>query len=293
LIKARKKAATQRDHVTCRAKRTADPPQDCDWPHCGCDPLVDRVLAALQEEGWMSLKEFAHATAGAEPYDAEQVNLGLRFQLAEAHKKLRAATEEIELREQTDPSSSLLSPGEGLVKELLAQADRHTACGKDCADARLLRSAAQALQAATERAEQAEAEIAEAKAALTEGPHGLLLTTGLGPSIRMWLSATNATRIALIERAEQAERDRDCYLKNLEDAQGDIAAEVVENNRLRDQLQASEHLRVEALELVETLQDYAQHHADCPRAWVRGSHDPFPDKPCSCGLASLLTRPPK
>jgi hypothetical protein len=27
-------------------------PADCDWPHCGCDPHADKVMAALQEEGY-------------------------------------------------------------------------------------------------------------------------------------------------------------------------------------------------------------------------------------------------
>lgn len=35
----------------CKANRTADPPQDCGWPGCGCDPAADRVLAALSESG--------------------------------------------------------------------------------------------------------------------------------------------------------------------------------------------------------------------------------------------------
>jgi hypothetical protein len=33
----------------CKAQPTADPPQDCNWPWCGCDPAVDKVLAAIQE----------------------------------------------------------------------------------------------------------------------------------------------------------------------------------------------------------------------------------------------------
>lgn len=28
-----------------------DPPQDCDWPICGCDPYANKVLNALQERG--------------------------------------------------------------------------------------------------------------------------------------------------------------------------------------------------------------------------------------------------
>jgi|SRR5580704_2431728 hypothetical protein len=33
----------------CKAQRTADPPQDCGWPGCGCDPYADKVIAALFE----------------------------------------------------------------------------------------------------------------------------------------------------------------------------------------------------------------------------------------------------
>lgn len=37
---------------TCkvRAAGLTDPPQDCDWPNCGCDPYADKVLAALEEQ---------------------------------------------------------------------------------------------------------------------------------------------------------------------------------------------------------------------------------------------------
>lgn len=34
---------------TCKAQRTADLPQDCDWPFCGCDPYAERVLSELVE----------------------------------------------------------------------------------------------------------------------------------------------------------------------------------------------------------------------------------------------------
>lgn len=40
-----------------RAAGATDPPQDCDWPHCGCDPHAEKVIAALQEEGWQSERE--------------------------------------------------------------------------------------------------------------------------------------------------------------------------------------------------------------------------------------------
>jgi hypothetical protein len=37
----------------CKAQPTADPPQDCDWPVCGCDPYADKVIAALEESGYL------------------------------------------------------------------------------------------------------------------------------------------------------------------------------------------------------------------------------------------------
>ncbi len=46
-----KRAAPETSAFRCKANRTADPPQDCDWPHCGCDPKADKVLEALSEEG--------------------------------------------------------------------------------------------------------------------------------------------------------------------------------------------------------------------------------------------------
>jgi hypothetical protein len=38
------------EHVafTCRAQKS-DPPQDCDWPLCACDPHAESVISALQE----------------------------------------------------------------------------------------------------------------------------------------------------------------------------------------------------------------------------------------------------
>jgi|SRR5580693_1235653 hypothetical protein len=41
----------------CRARPTADPPQDCDWPVCGCDPYADKVIGALEESGALTSTE--------------------------------------------------------------------------------------------------------------------------------------------------------------------------------------------------------------------------------------------
>ena len=43
----------------CKAKSafSSDPPQECDWPFCGCDPKADDVIESLQECGWASFEE--------------------------------------------------------------------------------------------------------------------------------------------------------------------------------------------------------------------------------------------
>ena len=45
----------------CKARAAAaaggNEGQDCDWPWCGCDPVADRVLAAIQEQGLKIVKE--------------------------------------------------------------------------------------------------------------------------------------------------------------------------------------------------------------------------------------------
>jgi hypothetical protein len=54
----------------CKARTTAtDPPQDCDWPFCGCDPHAEKVIDSLREQGWASAREHANvrqALAGLE-----------------------------------------------------------------------------------------------------------------------------------------------------------------------------------------------------------------------------------
>ena len=46
---------------TCkvRAAGLTDPPQDCDWPFCGCDEKATEVLEALQEMGLLKEKHTA------------------------------------------------------------------------------------------------------------------------------------------------------------------------------------------------------------------------------------------
>lgn len=41
----------------CRARATADPPQDCDAPFCGCDPAWSYAIELLRESGWLSPEE--------------------------------------------------------------------------------------------------------------------------------------------------------------------------------------------------------------------------------------------
>jgi hypothetical protein len=61
----------------CKARTASGPDvQDCDWPHCGCDPLADRVLASLQEEGYLSPKEAAELVDRAEKAEQRLRGLG-------------------------------------------------------------------------------------------------------------------------------------------------------------------------------------------------------------------------
>jgi hypothetical protein len=41
----------------CKARPTADPPQDCAMPFCGCNPAWQDALASAQESGWLTLQE--------------------------------------------------------------------------------------------------------------------------------------------------------------------------------------------------------------------------------------------
>jgi hypothetical protein len=47
-------AASQSAKWECAVAKLGktDPPQDCDYPHCGCDPNAAKVVAALIEQGW-------------------------------------------------------------------------------------------------------------------------------------------------------------------------------------------------------------------------------------------------
>jgi hypothetical protein len=38
----------------CKANPRAVVPEDCNWPHCGCDPHAGRVMQGLIENGWES-----------------------------------------------------------------------------------------------------------------------------------------------------------------------------------------------------------------------------------------------
>lgn len=41
----------------CAALTSADPPQDCDAPFCGCNPEWTKTIEALQELGWGPLSD--------------------------------------------------------------------------------------------------------------------------------------------------------------------------------------------------------------------------------------------
>jgi len=41
----------------CAATISTDPPQDCDFPFCGCDPNVSKAMDILAECGWLPHRE--------------------------------------------------------------------------------------------------------------------------------------------------------------------------------------------------------------------------------------------
>lgn len=54
----------------CRVREAGktDPPQDCNWPFCGCDPYAIKVMDAIEESGIpVSCKCLSPARAGSKP----------------------------------------------------------------------------------------------------------------------------------------------------------------------------------------------------------------------------------
>lgn len=94
----------------CKAQLTADPPQDCDWPSCGCDPYADKVLAALEEAapGLFSIQR-----------DNEQLRKALSSLQRERDEALRKS--EIDQRQCDEMTSRA---GE-LVQQLSDLQERH------------------------------------------------------------------------------------------------------------------------------------------------------------------------
>ena len=48
-----------------RAVGLTDPPQDCDWPFCGCDPYAAKVLEAVSESGYVAREQLVKELAAA------------------------------------------------------------------------------------------------------------------------------------------------------------------------------------------------------------------------------------
>ncbi|MDD5358304.1 MAG: hypothetical protein PHX80_04105 [Candidatus Nanoarchaeia archaeon] len=41
----------------CKANNTADPPEECDWPFCDCDPFATKIIEAIDESGLSIIRE--------------------------------------------------------------------------------------------------------------------------------------------------------------------------------------------------------------------------------------------
>jgi hypothetical protein len=92
----------------CKARRSADPPQDCNWPHCGCDPNATKVLEALYEEGYLSPSEVRAAYGEAEGVEQLRSALsGLRDE--------RDAFQRDELREEGSTWKPLMEAADAAI----------------------------------------------------------------------------------------------------------------------------------------------------------------------------------
>jgi hypothetical protein len=110
----------------CKAQPTADPPQDCDWPTCGCDPYADKVVEALQESGKLA----AQATC-PHNHPASGLTCGPECQpVSEADKVLKLLLERY-------PSGILWTEESENYLRALLEAAEHAAlekAGRACAE---------------------------------------------------------------------------------------------------------------------------------------------------------------
>jgi hypothetical protein len=56
--------------VRCKARIATDPPQDCDWPLCGCDLKALNVAERLRESGWTPPAPAGDPAGEPEPSEA-------------------------------------------------------------------------------------------------------------------------------------------------------------------------------------------------------------------------------
>jgi len=99
----------------CLAQRTADPPQDCDAPFCGCNPVWLDALTMAQESGWLTLTDATD----------------LRAQLATARERVRA------LEVQLEDSEAAIFSGTAALQRQIAFTEQ-LAGEKEQAEAREL-----------------------------------------------------------------------------------------------------------------------------------------------------------
>jgi hypothetical protein len=58
-------ARAARTFEECHANRTADPPQDCNFPFCGCFAIATKTIEVLQECGWGEIRKHVQAAEQA------------------------------------------------------------------------------------------------------------------------------------------------------------------------------------------------------------------------------------
>lgn len=111
----------------CAARKgLPDPPQDCDWPLCGCDPHAEKVIEALKEAG--KLAQAVPPASGWQPIEI------VKRAIVEWREMERIETGEAESNREREPRPANLS--------------YHTACARR----RVFKLCADRLQAALDAA---------------------------------------------------------------------------------------------------------------------------------------------
>jgi hypothetical protein len=88
-------AALPSEEFCCRALPTGDPPQECDFPFCGCSRVASEAVESLRECGWLDREEAAALRKRCEELATDDRGLGDQLAQARAWAALFSVLGEI------------------------------------------------------------------------------------------------------------------------------------------------------------------------------------------------------